>query len=306
MPVNTSAIQIEFNQPPPELTRNSSKCTFEFRAEILSLSRKSLYYCRLSLFSPCSTVYISISCPYDRFSCIDDEYYDNGWDLHFLNRLKNGKIDPPFKYEAFLDNEDIIATLEGYELDVEKFWFVLLFIYDMTMDRALSSAEFRKSDYEVLTEIKEYLEKHANARLYLSDDREIPKDNRCETNNPVIIGQMLKYVKRYLARFERRPEQKEWVSTSFHRGFDKSLSSTHQQVFMYNQFKTLFDALKLPEKRAKKGETVSYSKMLLASRLIYFCRITKNESFTVDSSSLKGVLKDYANYPFDETPKVYR
>ena len=191
-------------------------------------------------------------------------------------------------------------------MDVEKFWFVLLFIYDMTMDRALSSAEFRKSDYEVLTEIKEYLEKHANARLYLSDDREIPKDNRCETNNPVIIGQMLKYVKRYLARFERRPEQKEWVSTSFHRGFDKSLSSTHQQVFMYNQFKTLFDALKLPEKRAKKGETVSYSKMLLASRLIYFCRITKNESFTVDSSSLKGVLKDYANYPFDETPKVYR
>ena len=30
----------------------------------MSLSRKSLYYCRLSLFSPCSTVYISISCPY--------------------------------------------------------------------------------------------------------------------------------------------------------------------------------------------------------------------------------------------------
>ena len=190
----------------------------------------------------------------DRFSCIDDEYYDNGWDLHFLNRLKNGKIDPPFKYEAFLDNEDIIATLEGYELDVEKFWFALVFIYDYaetsfknyglvkpaSLDKAVqnlfkelgedfSSAEFRKSDYEVLTEIKEYLEKHANARLYLSDDREIPKDNRCETNNPVIIGQMLKYVKRYLARFERRPEQKEWVSTSFHRGFDKSSTGFYVQ-----------------------------------------------------------------------------
>ena len=224
----------------------------------------------------------------------------------FVYRYCTGKIKMPFAKSDYLANDDIIATVMGLGLDVEKFWFVLLFIYDMTMDRALSSAEFRKSDYEVLTEIKEYLEKHANARLYLSDDREIPKDNRCETNNPVIIGQMLKYVKRYLARFERRPEQKEWVSTSFHRGFDKSLSSTHQQVFMYNQFKTLFDALKLPEKRAKKGETVSYSKMLLASRLIYFCRITKNESFTVDSSSLKGVLKDYANYPFDETPKVYR
>nr|DAY49946.1 MAG TPA: hypothetical protein [Caudoviricetes sp.] len=68
LPVNTSAIQIEFKQQPSELTRNSSKCTFEFRAEILSLSRKSLYYCRLSLFSPCSTVYISILCPYFYFS----------------------------------------------------------------------------------------------------------------------------------------------------------------------------------------------------------------------------------------------
>ena len=67
LPVNTSAIQIEFKQQPSELTRNSSKCTFEFRAEILSLSRKSLYYCRLSLFSPCSTVYISILCPYHAF-----------------------------------------------------------------------------------------------------------------------------------------------------------------------------------------------------------------------------------------------
>ena len=75
MPVNTSAIQIEFNQPPPELTRNSSKCTFEFRAEILSLSRKSLYYCRLSLFSPCSTVYISISCPYIPLEFLSEEEY---------------------------------------------------------------------------------------------------------------------------------------------------------------------------------------------------------------------------------------
>lgn len=74
---------------------------------------------------------------------------------------------------------------------------------------------------------------------------------------------------------------------------------------MYRQFETLFDLLKLPEKRAKKGETVSYSKMLLISRLIYFCRITRTESFTVDSSSLKGVLNAYGNYPFNEMPKVY-
>lgn len=241
----------------------------------------------------------------DRFCVFDGEFYDNGWVMHFLNRLRNGKIKPPFTYEAYLDNEDIIATLEAYELDVKKFWFVLLFIYDMTMDRASNLAEFRKSDYDVLAEIRDYLENHPNTHLYLSDDKNIPKENRCETNSPLVLGEMLKYVKRYLARFERCPEQKEWVSVSFYNGHDKSLGSSHQQVFMYRQFETLFDLLKLPEKRAKKGETVSYSKMLLISRLIYFCRITRTESFTVDSSSLKGVLNAYGNYPFNEMPKVY-
>lgn len=144
----------------------------------------------------------------DRFCVVDGEFYDNGWDVHFLNRLKNGKIKLRFTYEAFRNNRDIIDTIEGYELEVEKFWFVLLFIYDMTMDRSSHLAEFRKSDYDVLTEIQSYLENHPNAHLYLSDDKNIPKENRCETNNPIVLGEMLKYVKRYLARFEMYPEQK--------------------------------------------------------------------------------------------------
>lgn len=75
---------------------------------------------------------------------------------------------------------------------------------------------------------------------------------------------------------------------------------------MYRLFKVLFDTLKLPELRAKRGEVVSYSKQLLVSRIIYFCRLTTNESFTVDSSSLKGVLKQYGNTDFNQLePRVY-
>ena len=53
-------------------------------------------------------------------------------------------------------------------------------------------------------------------------------------------------------------------------------------------------------------EAVSYSKMLLISRIIYFCRLTSNESFTFDSSSLKGVLKQYGDFDFNQRhPKTY-
>lgn len=75
---------------------------------------------------------------------------------------------------------------------------------------------------------------------------------------------------------------------------------------MYKLFKMLFDALILPDLKARKGDTVSYSKMLLISRIIYFCRLTKNESFTVDSSPLKGILKQYGDFDFYQwNSKVY-
>lgn len=75
---------------------------------------------------------------------------------------------------------------------------------------------------------------------------------------------------------------------------------------MYKLFKVLFDTLGLPDLRAKRGDTVSYSKMLLISRIIYFCRLTSNESFMVESSSLKGVLKQYGDFNFNQRrPKTY-
>lgn len=49
------------------------------------------------------------------------------WINIFLSRLRQNVIDPPFTWEAFCDNTDIIGTIKGYGMDVEKFWFVLLF-----------------------------------------------------------------------------------------------------------------------------------------------------------------------------------
>ena len=114
MPVNTSAIQIEFNQPPPELTRNSSKCTFEFRAEILSFSRKLLYYCRLSLFSPCSIVYISISCPYLLLSRIEGlkSFLENNSLENFQQEILN--------VENYLKRFGSLAELLSHLENVEK------------------------------------------------------------------------------------------------------------------------------------------------------------------------------------------
>lgn len=235
-----------------------------------------------------------------------EDYCLSDWNLRFLSRMNRGAIKPPFKYEAFLDNEDIIATLEGYELDVEKFWFVLLYIYDITMDFGINAADASKTDYDILVEINDYLQNHPQAVLYLSDDKELRKSERYETNSPVILVNLRRFVKRELDKYQEVPQLKVWTHDMLCRNYTESLGGSQQRVLMYKLFKVLFDTLALPDLRAKKGETVSYSKMLLTSRIIYFCRLTANESFTVDSSSLKGVLKQYGDFDFNQRhPKTY-
>lgn len=228
------------------------------------------------------------------------------WNTQFLGRLKDKMIAPSFKYEAFLDNEDIIATIEGYELDVEKFWFALLYIYDITMDFGINAADASKTDYDILVEIEDYLENHPQAVLYLSDDKEIRKSYRYETNSPVILQNLRRFVKRELDKYQEAPQLKVWTHDIMCRNYTESYNPSQQMTLMYRLFNVLFKVLDMPDLKAKKGEIVSYSKMLLISRLIYFCGITKNESFVVDSSSLKGVLKQYGDFDFNRRhPKTY-
>ena len=43
------------------------------------------------------------------------------------------KLDDSFK-EKFLTNEDLQNTIEAFGLDVSKFWYLLLFVYDFIED----------------------------------------------------------------------------------------------------------------------------------------------------------------------------
>ncbi|WP_288737186.1 hypothetical protein [uncultured Parabacteroides sp.] len=243
---------------------------------------------------------------YDKLCWYDGEYFDNGWLMLFHSRLVIDAIKPPFKYEAFLDNKDIIATIEGYELDVEKFWFALLFIYDITKDFGINAADASKSDYDVLVEIDDYLQNHPQAVLYLSDDKELRKSERYETNSPVILVNLRRFVKRELEKYEEPPQLKVWTHDIMCRNYTESLGAAQQQVLMYKLFKVLFDVLGLPDLRAERGSIVSYSKLLLISRIIHFCRLSRKEVFLVSDSALKGNIKQYGDFDFNQRrPKNY-
>ena len=57
------------------------------------------------------------------------------------------KLDDSFK-EKFLSNEDLQNTIEAYKLDVSKFWYLLLFIYDFIEDIGTNAPALNKSVLE--------------------------------------------------------------------------------------------------------------------------------------------------------------
>lgn len=221
----------------------------------------------------------------------DDTIAHSQWDQIFYDRKIAGLINPPFTYEDFKNNKDIIATLNGYNLDIDKFWYVLLFVYDIVQDYTINTADTSKSDYDVLVEINNYLENHPHAVLYLSDDKELRKNERFETCSPLILLELRRFVKAELSKYKEPPTViKTHTMDPLYRNYTESHTPSQQMVLMYRLFNVLFKVLDMPDLRAKKGDIVSYSKLLLISRIIYFCRLTVKESFLTDSSSLKGIL----------------
>ena len=57
------------------------------------------------------------------------------------------KLDDSFK-EKFLTNEDLQNTIEAYKLDVSKFWYLLLFVYDFIEDIGTNAPALNKSVLE--------------------------------------------------------------------------------------------------------------------------------------------------------------
>lgn len=50
----------------------------------------------------------------------------------FIRRYNQNELYGNFTYEDYIANEDIQNTLKGLRVDIDKFWFLLLFIFDYT------------------------------------------------------------------------------------------------------------------------------------------------------------------------------
>ena len=227
---------------------------------------------------------------------------------NFKHRYNNRKISNYFKYEDYIKNDEIQSTLSALEIDSEKFWYLLLLLYDFSCGACFEGVYFAETPKEKLTKLIDAVNgniKNVNKTGEVTFDKatkltlSIKGKHNIIIDNPYAIVYLMNLCGNDLIsnnNFHLR-------TTTFSVGKEES-NSVHIWFFS-SLFMEFFKMNPQIKSRRKKGSDVSLSKMLLISRLVYFTKLSVNDSFRDDEQTLKGFIKQYKDYKMDKQQNGY-
>lgn len=196
----------------------------------------------------------------------------------FEYRYCTGKIKMPFAKSDYLANDDIIATVMGLGLDVEKFWFALVFIYDYveTSFKNCGLVKPASLDKAVQNLFKELGED------FTDDDIEITlKKNRKKV-------EVLPVIKRGILDWLRETYERECKGRKIHYygidtgNFDETYPSTSFRIYRtVEMYRDMLNTLLGDNRPKQPDKSVSLNRLLLISRICYLYEFTYNDSFCI-------------------------
>ncbi len=216
--------------------------------------------------------------------------------ITFINRYKRNALNINFKYEEYINYKEIQDTLKGLKLDPEKFWYLLLFIFDYACCACFQTLSHREPANKQIEKLIKAINENKSAKLTLSiEDKKIVIDE----------PHVLKYISSILDKgLDRDNFMYNHILLS-----DTSKTTEKSDTFLIGLFaETFLEFLNQNVKvkvRAKKGSQVSYSKLLLISRLVYFTKLSKNDKFKDADETLKGCIKQYKDYKVFVSSLIY-
>lgn len=231
----------------------------------------------------------------------------------FINRYNQNGLYGHFTYEDYTGNESIQEMLKGLGIDIDKFWFLLLFIFDYTCGTCLDGIKATGVGVEQLTKFaKAIADNHKEVNQFgVSFKKPITISVKVEGKHQIIIdnANAIGYLAAVIANNLKEIEEHPWMQIQQVRMNTSTEEKESIQIWlfykMFNDFFNLKPYNKLFNVRQKKGSTVSLSKTLLISKLIYFTKLSKNKNFSEDEFTLKGYIKQYKDKKIDTINSIY-
>ena len=247
----------------------------------------------------------------------------------FIRRFNQNKLYGNFTYEDYIANENIQKTLKGWGIDIDKFWFLLLFIFDYTCGTCLNGIKATGVGIEQLTKFaKGIADNHKEINQFgVSFKKPITISVKVEGKHQIVIdnANAIGYLATVIANNLMEIEEHPWMQSQQVRM--NTPAEEKESIHIYLFYKMFNDFFNLPpydkqfNVRQKKGSITSLSKTLLISRLIHFTKLkskkskksksspndttSKRDKFASDEFTLKGYIKQYKDKKIDTINSIY-
>lgn len=256
-----------------------------------------------------------------------EERYERDKELNYTSysfekyveyKSKHRLLKDSFK-ERFLNNEDLQNTIEAFGLDVSKFWYLLLFVYDYTESICTKAPTITKTLYEDFLEYSKCL--FASTNIILKDNgKKLYETERTELLDLLKIAHIyfgktyVEIVNSNQTREEKIKQLHEiglngFINNDLFTGIDYENTTSLDVSYKKWKFAVLFQrflrdkkASTIPNKKVK----VSKDKMMFISRLIYTVGYDikrYNEEYDSEGNKnrmLSNLLRKYSKQKFPD------
>lgn len=231
----------------------------------------------------------------------------------FKRRYNERLIKMPLTYEAYKANKDIQAAITNLRLDVDKFWFALLFIWDYMDGQCWQASE--SGDYPVkemkglINALSQYEEApEANPltdTIHFKEDVALSLQVKNKSIHTIKSPNTIKFILACCQDYVNKAEAlhtddinglnqfNDNIGMFTHPIYDTQVTaSTTKRICLFAQtFQLFFNFIPLSSPfHNVRGKRNAHSVTFLISQLIYLTRISDNENFYVDKTTLKGYL----------------
>ncbi len=233
----------------------------------------------------------------------------------FKRRYNNGELSVRFSYEDYMkgeswNNEAAIDIVSALGIDTEKFWYLLLFVYDYVSGSTQNATTFKSSPIEEIENFIGYVESNELSfdsskgiehgkpmALTVSKGRE----HKFVITEPNTISLIAAICKEALPTLP--------ANSIFNRvEIDRENASKSMSVKIWlfaEMFRYFFGQYPQYSNKRKTGNAITKSTLRLISKLVYFVGLSDNEAYNYDDDNLKAIIKQYRNYKIDTINRIY-
>ena len=220
----------------------------------------------------------------------------------FKDRYNKRLLTIQHLYDKYLKEREIQNLLQYLEVDVDKFWLLLLFAFDYCENMFYQGITMKLNPIEQIEQLVAMIDKSADDTMTLNFKAGKLK---AEIDDTRAIRFIVDAIKKYAN--EADIEILKHLSRRIKADESEILKESPFIAFFANMLLCFFNMQPQIRNKRKAGTKHSLKEMELVSFLIYFTRISTNEKWLdIENEYLKAYLKQYKDYNYpNNTNNVY-